>query len=101
MAQLVGYLAETIIDLNAKEASVLALAASQAAHALDDPRYNGYWDAQTRDQLYELNHGSATTRARAKWKAGQSERDTQQRRWCALATLLDPEKYPEGWNTHG
>ena len=93
MVQLVGYLAETVIVLTGKEASALALVASQAAHALDDPRYNGQWDAQTKDQLYALDHDEDTTRHIDAWTAQQFDRDTQQMRWIKMATLLDPDTY--------
>lgn len=99
MVQVVGYLAEKIIELTPNEASTLALAAAQAAHAMDDFRYNGLWNAQTADQLAELD-GEPSGRV-AKWHAAKPERDAQQKRWCDLATLLNPETYPEGWNTHG
>lgn len=88
---------QTSIVLNDKEAGMLALAASQAAHHMDDPRYNGYWDAQTTDQLYALDHGEDTMRNRNAWAEKQFDRDTQQLRWCNLATLLDPGTYPKGW----
>lgn len=97
MVQLVGHLAETIIDLTGKEASTLALAASQAAHALDDPRYNGCWDARQKDHFRTLDSGEATTEHVDAWEAAKPDREAQQTRWARIATLLDPDTYPEGW----
>lgn len=101
MVQLVGHLAEKIVELTPEEANHLAYTASSQAHALDDFRYNGLAEAQAADMMSETDTGEKTTKARNAWADAKPVREAQQQRWCQIATLLNPERYPEGWSTHG
>lgn len=101
MAYVVSERAERTIELTSEEANHLAYTAASQAHAIDDFRYNGLANAHAADMMSELDTGERTMAARNAWTDRQSERDAQQLRWCDIATLLNPERYPEGWKDRG
>lgn len=75
--------------------AVLALAASQQAAQIDDPRYNGWNWANTQSLL------SGSPEPVLAWQRDHPELVERQKEWRQLAHALDPDTYDENGKHRG